>query len=161
MQGIPAVVSRYWTFCATALDRLRPLVDLVARLYIARVFLLSGLTKVRDWESTLYLFREEYHVPLLPPELAAGFATAGELGLSALLVLGLCTRFAATGLFILNGVAVISYYDALASSPAGLHDHMEWGIILALLFAAAPGCLSADRLLAPWLVRWLGRHPAP
>lgn len=153
MQTIVSIVARYWALCASMLDRLRPIADLVARLYVARVFLLSGLSKVQDWETTLYLFREEYHVPLLPPELAAGVAATGELVLSVLLAIGLCTRFSAAGLFVLNGVAVISYYDALASSPAALHDHMEWGIILALLFTAQAGFLSVDRLMASWRSR--------
>jgi putative oxidoreductase len=146
-----ASISQRWQLFAIWLDRLRPIADLVARLYVARVFLLSGLSKAQDWEATLYLFREEYHVPLLPPELAAACATAGELGLSVLLAVGLFTRFSALGLFVLNAVAVISYYDALVSTPAGLHDHMEWGIILALLFTAQTGLLSLDRLLLPRL----------
>lgn len=144
-----ASVSQWWRLFAVWLDRVRPIADLVARLYVARVFLLSGLSKVQDWESTLYLFREEYHVPLLPPELAAICASAGELVLPMLLAIGLFTRFSALGLFVLNAVAVISYYDALVSTPAGLQDHMEWGIILALLFSAQTGLLSVDRLLGP------------
>lgn len=144
-----ASVSRWWDFFAIWLDRLRPAADLAARLYVARVFLLSGLSKVQDWETTLYLFREEYHVPLLPPELAAICATAGELVLPVLLGAGLFTRFSALGLFVLNAVAVLSYYDALVSAPAGLQDHVEWGIILALLFTAQTGLLSVDRLLLP------------
>ena len=53
--------------------------DLGIRLYIAKVFFLSGLTKIRDWETTVTLFREEYHVPVLPPELAAFMGGTGEL----------------------------------------------------------------------------------
>ena len=37
------------------------------RWYVALQFLKSGWLKVSDWDSTLYLFQEEYHVPLLPP----------------------------------------------------------------------------------------------
>jgi putative oxidoreductase len=47
--------------------RLQPLALLAARLYVAQVFFLSGLTKLRDWDTTLALFADEYHVPLLPP----------------------------------------------------------------------------------------------
>ena len=90
-------------------DLLQPLLLLLFRLWIANVFFKSGLTKIDDWDTTLLLFTEEYHVPLLPPAIAALLATAGELGLSALLALGLGARFAAAGLFILNAVAVISY----------------------------------------------------
>ena len=44
---------------------------LLARAYIAQVFFLSGLTKLRDWDTTLLLFTEEYKVPLLSPGVAA------------------------------------------------------------------------------------------
>jgi len=129
------------------LDRLAPLADLAARLYIAKVFFASGWNKIQDWESTLYLFREEYHVPLLPPELAAYLGAGGELGLSVLLALGLWTRFAACGLMVLNIVAVISYYDSLKDSPAALQDHLEWGLLLGLLIVGHVKQFTLDRLL--------------
>ena len=77
-----------WTRLVAGLDALQPLAALAARLYIAQVFFLSGLTKIRDWESTLFLFHEEYKVPLLSPALAAVMGTTGELALPALLVPG-------------------------------------------------------------------------
>ena len=120
---------------------------LVARLYIAKIFFYSGLSKIKDWETTLYLFREEYHVPLLSPEIAAVMGTAGELGLAALLAIGLFTRFAACGLFVLNIVAVASYYAALKDSPAAIQDHMEWGILLALLLTTQVQKLTLDDLV--------------
>lgn len=55
----------------TLLDNLQAPAALLARLYMAQVFFLSGLTKLRDWGTTLALFQNEYKVPLLPPELAA------------------------------------------------------------------------------------------
>lgn len=147
MNAMIAATRRGWARCAIGLDWLRAPIDLLARLYVANVFLLSGLTKIDNWDNTLYLFREEYHVPLLPPELAAVIASAGELVLPVLLAVGLFTRFSAFGLFVLNAVAVASYYDALTQTPAGLHDHMEWGLILGLLFSTGAGALSLDRLI--------------
>lgn len=129
------------------LDRLAPLVDLAARLYLANVFFASGWNKVQDWESTLYLFREEYHVPLLTPELAAYLGAGGELVLSVLLAIGLWTRFSACGLFVLNIVAVISYYDSLKDSPAALQDHLQWGLLLSLLIVGTVKQLTVDHLL--------------
>jgi putative oxidoreductase len=129
------------------LEYLRPIADLVARLYIARVFFLSGLSKFQDWETTLYLFREEYHVPLVPPEFAAVSGTAGELVFSVLLALGVFTPLSAFALFVLNIVAFASYYQALIETPAAWHDHLEWGIVLALLMTAKAGCISIDGLL--------------
>jgi putative oxidoreductase len=128
--------------------RLAPLVQLVARGYIAKIFFLSGLSKWRDWASTLGLFEEEYHVPLLAPELAAYLATGCELLLPILLLLGLMSRLSAAGLFLLNIVAVIAYYHVLGDMPVALQDHLEWGIILALLVVAKPGVLSLDYWLS-------------
>ncbi len=140
------------------LDRLAPLADLAARLYLAKVFFASGWNKIQDWESTLYLFREEYHVPLLPPEVAAWMGAGGELGLSVLLAIGLWTRFSACGLLVLNVVAVVSYYDALKDSPAALQDHLEWGILLSLLIVSQVRQLTVDHLL---IRRYLPLSPQP
>ena len=112
---------------------LAPLADLLARLYIARIFLLSGWNKVADWDTTLYLFTEEYRVPLLPGKLAAILGTGGELLFPLLLVLGLMTRVGAVGLFALNIVAVISYWHVLKSLPVALEDLLVWGVLLAVL----------------------------
>jgi putative oxidoreductase len=146
--AVAAVYSLWKRVETTLLDRVAPIVDLVARVYIAKVFFSSGWNKISDWETTLYLFQEEYHVPLLPPEVAASVATAGELGLSALLVIGLFTRFSASGLLVLNIVAVISYYAALKDSPVALQDHLEWGILLALIMATQVRQLTLDHLIA-------------
>lgn len=140
-------INRYTQRASGWLEYLRPIVDLVARLYIARVFFLSGLTKIQDWESTLYLFRDEYHVPLLPPEIAAVCGTAGELIFSVLLALGVFSPLSAFALFILNIIAFVSYYHTLIEIPAAWHDHLEWGILLALLMTAKSGCISFDGLL--------------
>lgn len=133
-----------------ALDMLQPLAQLAARLYIARVFFLSGLTKIRDWETTIALFTDEYKVPLLPPDVAALMGTCGELALPVLLVLGLGGRFAAAGLFILNAVAAMSL-PGLAE--AALQQHVFWGSLIAALLLWGPGKLSADH----WLARWIAR----
>ncbi len=116
-----------------ALALLAPLADLLARLYIARVFLLSGWSKISDWDTTLYLFTDEYHVPLLPPNLAAILGTGGELLFPVMLVLGLFTRLSALGLFFLNIVALASYWHVLKDVPVALDDHLVWGLLLGLL----------------------------
>jgi len=116
-----------------------------ARLYIAWVFFASGLTKLRDWDTTLFLFEEEYAVPLLSPELAAWLATVGEIFLPLLLVAGLASRFAAAGLFVVNIVAVLSLQDI---PPAALYLHYIWGILLAQLLLWGGGTLSLDSWLS-------------
>ncbi|MEJ2453129.1 MAG: DoxX family protein [Candidatus Thiodiazotropha sp.] len=151
MFSIGTIIHRSWSRLAELLVRLAPLADLAVRLYLAKVFFMSGLSKVTDWETTRYLFTYEYHVPLLPPEVAAVLGATGELALPVLLILGLFTRLSALGLFILNGVAVISYYSALQDSPAALQDHLQWGLMLAWLITQSAQGWTADRLL---LARW-------
>ncbi len=124
---------------------LAPLLDLALRLYVADVFFKSGLTKIKSWDSTLYLFSDVYQVPLVNTEVAAYMATAGELGLSVLLLLGLFGRFAAAGLFILNVVAAYSYYSGL--SEAGLFQHFAWGTMLAVLLVLSGDKWSVDAWL--------------
>lgn len=131
--------ASHWPEC------LAPLLDLGLRLYLADVFFKSGLTKIKSWDSTLYLFSDVYQVPLLNTDVAAYMATAGELGLSVLLVLGLFGRFAAAGLFILNAVAAYSYYSGL--SEAGLFQHFCWGTLLAVLLVLGRGKWAADAWL--------------
>ncbi len=125
-------------------EYLAPLFDLGLRLYLANVFFKSGLTKVQNWDSTLYLFSDIYNVPLLSPEVAASMAAGAELGLSALLVLGVFGRFAAAGLSILNVVAVISYADL---SEAGINQHISWGILFGVLLILSRGNWSIDTWL--------------
>lgn len=135
-------------------EHLAPALDLGLRLLLANIFFKSGLTKIQSWDSTLYLFSDIYQVPLLPPELAAYLATGAELGLSVLLVLGLFGRFAAAGLFILNLVAIISYYSGL--SEAGIDQHLYWGLLLAVLLVISRGAWSVDA----GLERKLRQRPA-
>ena len=126
------------------LDFSSPIANLAIRLYDANVFWLSGQTKIASWDSTLALFENEYAVPLLPPEVAAYMGTAVELGMPVLLVLGLGTRFAATILFVLNIIAVISYPDL---GEVGLKDHIHWGLLLLVPVFYGAGRLSADHWL--------------
>lgn len=131
-------------------EYLSPFFDFVLRLFVANVFIKSGLTKIQTWDSTLYLFREEYHVPLLSPEVAAWLATSAELGLSILLVLGLFGRFAAAGLFILNATAVLSYPEL---SEEGISHHIYWGLLLAVLLILSRGKWSVDAWIEKRIVQ--------
>ena len=131
-----------------ALETAQPLAQLAARLYVAQAFFLSGLSKLRNWDSTLALFQDEYQVPLLPPELAAIAGTTGELVLPVLLALGLAGRFAAAGLSVVNVVAVISLAEIAA--PA-LQQHVFWGSLLVGLLLWGPGRWSLDHFVLPRL----------
>jgi len=129
---------------ARVLDTLAPLYLLAARLYVAKVFMLSGWLKFSRWDSTLALFENEYHVPVLSPHVAAVLGTMAELGLPILLVFGVGTRAGALALFAFNIIAVISYPDL---SPAGLKDHVLWGALMLMIAFFGPGRFSVDRLL--------------
>jgi putative oxidoreductase len=138
-----------WAQLVSLLNRFQPAAALAARLYIAQVFILSGLTKIKDWDTTLALFADEYHVPLLSPTMAAVMGTGGELILPVLLVLGFAGRFAALGLFVLNIVAAISLSDI---APAALQQHVFWGSLLTGLAIFGVGKWSVDE--------WFAKHHA-
>jgi putative oxidoreductase len=146
-----SILARLWQLSELGirgLNALQPAAQLLARWYVASVFFRSGLTKLGDWDTTLALFMDEYHVPLLDPTVAAYLGTAAELALPVLLVVGLGGRFAAAGLFVLNGVAVASLMDV---APAAFQQHMFWGSLLAALLLWGPGRWSVDRVVSPWL----------
>ncbi|HSV58713.1 MAG TPA: DoxX family protein [Variovorax sp.] len=146
--GIGATLQRRGLVLAQramrGLEALSPVLDLAIRVFIAIIFFKAGLTKIASWETTVALFENEYMVPLLPPALAAFMATAAELALPVMLVLGLGTRFAALGLFVLNIVAVISYPDI---GEVGLKDHQMWGLFLLVSLLHGPGFLSLDHFI--------------
>ena len=133
-------------YCRAAqlVHKLQPLLLLGFRLYVARVFFLSGLTKIHDWSVTLALFTNEYHVTLLPPPVAAVMATATELSMPVLLALGLATRFGAFVLFFFNIIAVVSY---AALPDIAIKDHILWGTMILVILLVGPGRISLDHLL--------------
>lgn len=118
---------------------------LVLRIFPAMVFWQSGRTKVEGLftfkDSTWFLFKEEFALPLIPSDLAAVLATTAEHVLPILLILGLCTRFAALGLLIMTVVIQIFVY------PDAWVTHGLWGAALLALAAQGPGRLSLDALL--------------
>ena len=131
------VVKLMLTWCA-------PIVLLAVRIIPAMAFFKSGLTKIQSWDSTLYLFEEEYQVPFLPFELAAYTGTAAELILPPILLLGLFTRLSSGALFLFNIVAVVSYPVIWTG---GFYDHQLWAMMLIVSVIWGPGKLSVDHLL--------------
>lgn len=122
---------------------------LVLRCWLAKVFFLSGLTKIQSWETTLMLFEYEYAVPLISPYLAAVMATSAELIIPVLLVVGFFTRLNIIALFVLNLVAAISYPDI---SPAGEKDHLMWGLACLMIFVSGPGVAAIDYFIRKWWI---------
>lgn len=117
---------------------------LAARAAVAAIFFLSGRTKVEGWftlkDSTIELFRYEYMLPLIPPEIAAPMATFAEHALPLLLVAGLFTRFAALGLLAMTAVIEIFVY------PQAWPTHLSWAALLLPLVAQGPGKFSLDHI---------------
>ena len=120
------------------------ILGLVIRVGIADLFWRSGQTKVSGWrvtETTVQLFREEYRVPLLPPEIAADLAALQEHLFSFLLVIGLASRLSALGLLGMTAVIQIFVY------PLNWPDHLLWSGCLLYVIARGPGEVSLDALI--------------
>jgi len=118
-------------------------VQLLARVLMGWIFFRSGLGNIDGFglnETAFLLFQNEFNLPLIPPDVAAYMATAGELFLPPLLWMGLFARFAATGLFIMTMVIEIFVY------PAAYETHGLWSIGLLLIMTFGPGRLSLDYL---------------
>ena len=145
MNALTQIIANVGQLSDTLFSPLQSLLIMAGRLYVAWVFFASGLTKTNDWETTLFLFEYEYHVPVLPVVLAAYLATIGELLLPVLLTLGITSRISALGLGIVNIVAVISLEDIPA---AALYGHVIWGLILLHVTIWGAGKLSLDHFIA-------------
>ena len=119
---------------------------LVQRLGVAAVFFQSGRTKVEGLftipETTVELFRSEYALPLLPPEVAATLAAGAEHLFPVLLVLGLFTRLSAAALLGMTLVIQVFVY------PNAFATHGLWAALMLYLMARGAGVVSLDHLLA-------------
>lgn len=135
------------------------LIALLARFAIAATFWNSGQTKVEGFvlnivsgeftfgwprlsSSAVDLFRDEYKLPLLSPEFAAVIATVGEHALPLLLLLGLGTRLAASGLLVMTAVIQFLVY------PGAYATHGVWAAVLLWLMVRGGGVVSIDHLIA-------------
>ena len=147
--GAPAATGlrATWNRIADALSAFlsQDLLALVSRFALAAIFFLSGRTKVDGFltvtEGTYTLFREEFKVPVLPPEFAAHMATYAEHLFPVLLAIGLLTRLSALGLLGMTAVIqVFVYPDAWAT-------HLSWAAIALYLVGRGAGRASADHAL--------------
>ncbi len=133
-----------WDRAATLLDEAIPewLIALLLRAGIAAVFWQSGRTKVEGWlsvtDSAIALFRDEYKLPLVPPEIAAYAGAYAEHLLPLLLVLGLGTRWAALGLLGMTAVIQTLVY------PDAWPTHLSWAAPLLYLVARGGGTIALD-----------------
>ena len=111
------------------------------RLAVATVFWNSAITHLANWQTTLYLFANDYRLPFLPPDPAAYMAVSIEVSTPILLVLGLLTRPAALVLLGMTTVIEVFVY------PQAWPTHIQWAAMLLVLLCRGPGLLSVDQLL--------------
>ncbi len=137
-------IGKFISKCICLLECGAPIADLLIRLWVANVFWKSGLTKIANIDTTLWLFQNEYAVPIIPFELAAYMATGAELVLPLMLAFGLGARFAAGALFVFNIIAVISYPTL---NPVGVLQHQVWGVMLLVPLFRGPGIISIDHFI--------------
>ena len=117
------------------------LLGILLRIAAATVFWNSAMTKLANWNTAVELFREEYKVPILPPEIAAYMAVSIELTAPVLLVLGLATRPVALVLLGMTAVIEIFVY------PQAWPTHIQWAAMLMVLLCRGAGAWSLDDLL--------------
>jgi putative oxidoreductase len=121
------------------------LIALSARIFPAAVFWMSGETKVDGWHlkpSTITLFRQDYHLPLVDPVIAAHAAAVAEHLFPVLLVLGLASRFAAFSLLFMTAVIEIFVY------PDAWPTHGVWATCFLIVILRGPGVVSLDHIIA-------------
>lgn len=166
------MMSKIGGACCFATRKLTSILDcsshaisFISRIYICNVFFSSGVTKIKDFQTTMFLFEHEYkslwlplpppllkdlgwNIPKMPFELAAYSGTILELLLPVLLVLGLGGRIPALMLFVFNYIAAVSYPFLWGKSGAvGLMDHYFWGALLLMLTFYGSGKISLDNFI--------------
>jgi putative oxidoreductase len=132
----------------TSLSRAQDAFLLLARVFIAMLFIPEGWAKVVNFEGTVG-YIEASHMPL--PQLAAAAAIGAELGLGVLLLVGWQARWAALGLVVFVAVLTPVFHDFwnVEGGRRALQHAMFFknvaiaGGLLALA-ACGPGRYSAD-----------------
>ncbi len=123
------------------------------RLGLAWIFWSSAQVKLINWGTTVDLFRDEYRVPILPPQFAASMALSIELTAPVLLVLGLLTRPTAAVLMGMTAVIQIFVY------PDAWPTHLQWTAMMLVLLCRGPGAISLDHFAWRSLLRRKAQRP--
>jgi putative oxidoreductase len=118
------------------------LIELGMRLAVGATFFRSGMNKLESFDTAITLFRDEYRLPLLPPEFAAYMGTTVELTAPVLLVFGLLARLGAAALLAMTLTIQFLVY------PENWPEHLMWASILGYVLSRGAGNLSIDRLIA-------------
>lgn len=153
---IPSLIRQFISICTRIPNTL---LAFVARFSIAAVFWKSGETKIQGFavdivnreftlgwprlsDSVVDLFRDEYHLPLVPPEIAATMAAFAEHFFPILILLGIATRLSALGLLGMTMTIQLFVY------PDAYPTHGTWAAVLLYLMVHGPGKLSVDHWIA-------------
>ena len=138
----PGLVSRLDTLRAAGRRFPLSLLEFGMRLAVGATFFRSGMNKFQSFDTAITLFRDEYRLPLLPPEIAAYMGTTVELCAPVLLVLGVFARFGAAALLFMTLTIQFLVY------PENWPEHLMWASILAYVLSRGAGALSIDRIVA-------------
>ena len=136
------LIARLSALRATAARFPLSVLEFAMRLAVGATFFRSGMNKFQSFDSAIELFREEYRLPLLPPEIAAYMGTTVELCAPVLLVLGVFARLGAAALLVMTLTIQFLVY------PENWPEHLMWASILAYVLSRGPGTLSIDRIVA-------------
>lgn len=142
VEGHRPIVSRLAALRALGARFPLSVLELGMRVAVGATFFRSGMNKFESFDTAVELFREEYRLPLLPPETAAYLGTAVELSAPVLLVLGLFARLGAAALLVMTLTIQFLVY------PGNWPEHLMWASILAYILTRGPGPLSVDRIIA-------------
>ncbi len=123
---------------------LEPLYALILRIYIFNEFFWSGWLKVKDiyngqWERVVFLFAEEYKVPVLSPSVAAAIGTFNEIVFPILLLLGLFGRGSGLVLFATALLIELTYQHNVS--------HILWMTMTLYIVFRGCGLFSVDYLI--------------
>jgi putative oxidoreductase len=146
MTLIEKTVSLYRTATEVISQFIAPLFDAGLRIFIGLIFFRSGLVKAKDWDGTVFLFQDEFKLPLIPPEVGAALSLAVEITMPLLLFVGLASRLAA--LPLLGLVCVIQFVLGAQNPTYDLTEHFYWMLLLGTIVVHGPGRLSLDHLIA-------------
>jgi NADH dehydrogenase/putative oxidoreductase len=146
MDSIGRSAAIAWAALTRALEHWgAPLLLLAMRLVLAATFFASGVLKLANWDTALYLATHEYPLPGVAPALWAGAGVVLELFGALALTAGFATRFAAAGLLAFTAI-LHTFYLAL-------DVHLLWIALLLVLLVFGAGAISLDRPLARGLAR--------
>lgn len=134
-------IYQFFSNIFDVLDKwLSPLWFLYVRYWLGKAFFKSGLVSISDWKGNVDLFRYEFKVPIIPPEIAAFTSTAVELICPIMLIFGVGTRIGALGILSTAVIIELTYIHHL--------DHILWILASSLLILKGAEKISIDYILS-------------